>query len=143
MPESAVEIQGSPPTGWKPYSEGKSLIDHVGPIWQRKSDGGVDYAFRVSDVHLNLLGVLHGGMLSIFADHALGMRVWALNDRLPCATIQLDLNFVAAGRLGDFVECRTEVVRRTRSLFFMRGTLLVGERPVASASGVWKVIGAS
>jgi hypothetical protein len=32
-------------------------------------------------------------------------------------------------------------VRRTRSLIFMAGKLLAGDKTVATASGIWKVIG--
>ena len=34
-----------------------------------------------------------------------------------------------------------QVVRRTRSLVFMSGELVVGERVVATAKGVWKTLG--
>jgi hypothetical protein len=33
------------------------------------------------------------------------------------------------------------VVRRTRSLIFMSGELVVGDRVVATANGVWKTLG--
>jgi len=34
-------------------------------------------------------------------------------------------------------------VRRTRSLIFMSGEFMVGERVVATANGVWKSLGKS
>jgi acyl-coenzyme A thioesterase PaaI-like protein len=43
-------------------------------------------------------------------------------------------------QIGDFVEAHCEIVRITRSIIFMRGTLMVGDRVVASASGVWKIL---
>ena len=57
------------------------------------------------------------------------------------ATVQFDMQFVSAARMGDFVETRPEVVRRTAALVFMRGTLLAGTRVVATAQGVWKILG--
>ena len=51
------------------------------------------------------------------------------------------MHFVDAVQIGEFVECRCKVVRRTRSLVFMSGELVVGERVVATAYGVWKTLG--
>jgi acyl-coenzyme A thioesterase PaaI-like protein len=38
------------------------------------------------------------------------------------------------------VEAQCEVVRRTRSVVFMRGTLVVGSHLVATANGIWKIL---
>ena len=59
----------------------------------------------------------------------------------PQATVQLDVHFIDAVQVGEFVECRAKVVRRTRSLVFMAAELVVGERVVATANGVWKTLG--
>jgi hypothetical protein len=32
-------------------------------------------------------------------------------------------------------------VRRTRSLMFMRAEVMVGSRTIATASGMWKILG--
>jgi len=78
-----------------------------------------------------------------FADDALGMTVWMAADRQPCTTVQLNTQFVAPVRAGEFVESRVEVLRRTRTLVFVRGTLAVGDRTVVHADGVWKILGAN
>jgi len=44
-------------------------------------------------------------------------------------------------QIGEFVEMNAKVVRRTRSLIFMSGELMVGARMVATANGVWKSLG--
>jgi acyl-coenzyme A thioesterase PaaI-like protein len=66
------------------------------------------------------------------------VREWAG----PQATVQLDVQFVEAVQIGEFVEANCRVVRRTRALVFMRAELVVGERIVATANGVWKTLGA-
>jgi acyl-coenzyme A thioesterase PaaI-like protein len=55
--------------------------------------------------------------------------------------VQLDVHFIDAVQIGEFVECRAKVVRRTRALVFMAAELVVGERVVATANGVWKTLG--
>ena len=80
-------------------------------------------------------------MLMTFADPSMGMTCWYVNERQPQATVQLDMHFVDAVKIGEFVEAKCQVVRRTRSLVFMSGDLVVGDRVVATAKGVWKTLG--
>jgi uncharacterized protein (TIGR00369 family) len=128
--------------GWQSYDEPNIFMLHVGPLWTRMVDGWPEYAFRASRHHLNLNGVVHGGMLTAFADHALGHAVWTDNGGGGVVTAHLALNFVAAARIGDLVACRVEIVRKTRALYFPRGDLMAGDRCIATASGVWKILSA-
>ena len=58
--------------------------------------------------------------------------------RARTATVQLDVHLIDAVQIGEFVEAKCRVVRRTHSLIFMVGELVVGDRVVATANGVWK-----
>ena len=113
----------------------------IGPFWYRRGEGGFRYGFPAEPRHLNLGGVVHGGMLMSFADDVLGMTVWEAAGRKPCTTVQLSTQFIAPVRLGEFVEMRAEVLRRTRTVVFVRGVLEVGGRAVVHADGVWKILG--
>jgi acyl-coenzyme A thioesterase PaaI-like protein len=75
-----------------------------------------------------------------FADVALGFSVVKALGGPHCATAQLQLQFIAAGRTGEFITCRPEIIRRTSQLVFVRGLVGAGERIVASADGIWKVL---
>ena len=116
----------------------------IGPFWFRKdAEGhGFRYGFVAEARHLNLGGVVHGGMLMSFADDALGATVWEAVGRKPCTTVQLSTQFIAPVKLGEFVEGRGEVLRATRSVVFVRGLVTVGERSIVHADGVWKILGA-
>jgi uncharacterized protein (TIGR00369 family) len=107
----------------------------------RRSGEGYDYAFLAEPKHHNRRGVVQGGMLMTFADRSMGMTCWYANERQPQATVQLDVHFVEAVRIGEFVRATCKVVRRTRSLIFMSAELVVDARVVATASGVWKTLG--
>jgi acyl-coenzyme A thioesterase PaaI-like protein len=80
-------------------------------------------------------------MLMTFADRAMGMTCWYANEQQPQATVHLDVHFVDAVHIGEFVEAKCTVVRRTRSLIFMNADLVVGTRVVATATGVWMTLG--
>ena len=114
----------------------------VGPIYEKVDDKGYVCGFRPGQAHTNRRGVVHGGMLFTLADHALGNIVWERVGQQPCATVSLNVDYVAGVKLGDWVECRGRVTRETRSLVFIKGELSVGDRVVMTATGVWKKLGA-
>ncbi|HLH90265.1 MAG TPA: PaaI family thioesterase [Xanthobacteraceae bacterium] len=126
--------------GWEPYRD-DGFIGLVGPLWSRPHGDSFRYAFQAEPKHHNRRGVVQGGMLMTFADRSMGMTCWHANGRQPQATMQLDMHFIDAVQIGDFVEAHCRVVRRTRSVVFMSGELMVGDRVVATANGVWKTLG--
>ena len=127
-----------------PAAAGWEMVDahnfgrHVGPIWRR---GDALFGFIAAEMHRNHIGIVHGGMLSTFADQAMGMTAQRATGGKPHATIELNMQFIAAVEPGDFVEAHCEVVRLTRSIIFMRTNLRVGARTVAVATGIWKILG--
>ena len=126
--------------GWEPYTD-EGFIGLVGPFWTRTEGDTPRFAFMAENKHHNRRGVLQGGMLMTFADRSLGMTAWYANEQKPQATVHLDVHFIDAVQIGEFVEARCRVVRRTRSLIFMSGEFMVGDRTVATANGVWKALG--
>jgi len=130
------------PPGYELLRNQKGFSAHAGPMYLRKPRNGhtLAFAFRVAPHHLNQGGVVHGGMLVTFIDHALGAFVHFAAGNKPCSTISLDCNFVSPGRVGDWVECTAEVGRVTSSLVFMEGKLCVGSRVVLQAKGIWKIL---
>lgn len=128
--------------GWEPYGH-EGFIGLVGPFWARKAGDSYEYAFLAEPKHHNRRHVVQGGMLMTFADRSMGMACWYANGKRPQATVQLDMHFVDAVQIGEFVEAKCEVVRRTRALIFMNADLVVGTRLVATAKGIWKTLGVS
>lgn len=126
--------------GWKKMKPHGGFSELVGPIWARRNGDLWSYGFLAEDKHENRQGAVHGGMLMTFADHAIGMVAWEAAGRRKSVTMQLENQFLAAVRHGDFVECDVEVVRAAKTVVFMRGVLKVQGKPVMAANGIWKVI---
>lgn len=126
--------------GWQPYSD-EGFIGLVGPFWMRPFGDSYEYAFLAEPKHHNRRGIVQGGMLMTFADRSMGMTCWYANERRPQATVQLDVHFIDAVQIGEFVEAKCRVVRRKNVLIFMSAELVVGTRVVATANGVWKRLG--
>jgi acyl-coenzyme A thioesterase PaaI-like protein len=126
--------------GWKIMKTGEGFASLVGPIWARRDGETWRYAFLAEMKHENRQGAVHGGMLMTFADHAIGFVAWEAAGRRKCVTMQLENQFLAAVKHGDFVECETEIVRAAKTVIFLRGVLKAAGKPVMAATGIWKVI---
>jgi len=126
-------------SGWEKVQSAQ-FGELVGPVWRREDGDRLRFGFVVAQKHLNRAGNLHGGMLMTLADQSMAMTARRATGNKRHATIELNMQFVDAGRVGDFVESHCEVVRATRSLMFMRTKMLVGERTVATATGIWKIL---
>lgn len=124
--------------------EDQAFNSLVGPMYARRGENGDHrFLFHVAPHHLNKHGIVHGGMLTTFADMALGLAAhWECGERAT-STVSLNCDFVAPGRLGDWIHCAPRVTRRTRAVIFVSGDLYTEERVLLTASGVWKILGAS
>jgi len=118
------------------------FVDLVGPVWWRSTKKGAQYGLIVADKHSNRSGLAHGGVFTSLLDTALGLTAHVQKDRRQ-ATISLDVQFLAPARIGEFLIAEGRIVKSTRSIIFMQGTLCVGHRVCAIAQGTWKVLDAS
>jgi uncharacterized protein (TIGR00369 family) len=114
----------------------------LGPRWFRTHEGVLEVALQAQE-HLanDNLGIVHGGAMMTFADMALGFAVGhATRMERQFVTVQMQVYFTASAKIGDFIVCRPEVIRKTSSLVFARGLFQVADRTVASADGMFKLL---
>jgi acyl-coenzyme A thioesterase PaaI-like protein len=140
MPTAAAPTFDPAAAGWDPDDD-EGFLALVGPVWRRRSGETDHYAFVATPKHDNRDGVADGGMLMTFADRAIGRTCRYANAHKPQVTVQLGVHFVDSVKIGEFVEARCRVVRRTHTLMFASAELVVGARVVATATGVWKIMG--
>ena len=128
-----------PPEGFLPMTQTSPYGRLVGPIYERTTPGGKVFGFRVTDKHVNLGGVTHGGMLASFADIVLG-RFEARDFGKVTVTVRMVTDFLAPARLGDWVEGTSNITRQTRSFFFVDGVITCRARNLLNASAIFKVV---
>ena len=137
---SAVTPESLRAAGWE-TKELSGFSAHICPLWARRTDARVEVGLIVEERHTNYhIGTLHGGAVMTFADIGLG---WAVSNAVGhnmCVTLSLQTQFVSVARLGEFITCEAEVIRATKSVVFVRGLIMAGDRIVASAEGMWKVM---
>jgi uncharacterized protein (TIGR00369 family) len=127
--------------GWtQEDSPGSPFGELIGPTWRRMENGVERYGFVVETKHLNRAGGVHGGMVSAILDMSLARTIATQTGQHGIATIHLGIDFIDVARVGDFVEVKAEITRATKSVVFIRGGLVVGDRVIATADGLWKIV---
>ncbi len=103
--------------------------------------GRVTVAGRVEARHLNINGVVHGGVYATILDTAMGASVVSLlTSEETTATTSLYVEFLRAAREGEMLTAVGHVVRRGRHVAFVEGELTgsAGER-LSQGHGTWYI----
>ena len=141
MNDTSAARLGPPDASWTEFRRDHGLTGLIGPLWFRREGEDIVFALRAEAKHCNVRGVVHGGLMMTLLDHVMGAHVWRVGGKAASATISLNTDFVAAAQSGDWIEARSRITRRGTGLAFVSGELSVDGKPIASAQGVWKILG--
>ncbi len=94
------------------------------------SPGHAEVALEAGPEHVNLQGLIHGGMLATLADTAMGLAVrTVLGSGRRHVTVQLSMEFLAPGKQGRIV-ARGRTVKVGRQLGFAEADVVDGRGQV-------------
>jgi acyl-coenzyme A thioesterase PaaI-like protein len=115
--------------------------DLLGPLYIRRLDSGMAQMRMIPQrQHGNLDDAVHGGTMLGFIDIALfaGAHQYGVDIAGRSSTIELQTQFIGGGIVGEALDCDVEMLRETRRLVFLRGTVHQkdGAHLVASFSGI-------
>ncbi|MFC0204828.1 PaaI family thioesterase [Novosphingobium soli] len=87
--------------------------------------------------HSNLHGNVHGGVTLALIDVAMFAAIYTVLGADAAGSVTLDLHnqFIGAGRVGEPLDVVCEVMKETRRLVFLRGTVEQDEHLVSSFVG--------
>jgi uncharacterized protein (TIGR00369 family) len=136
MTDTAETLKAS---GWT-LVDTSGFLHLVGPLWERLLNGEHEYALVTEDKHHNRRGRVQGGLLMTFADRSCGMTARYVSGRPTLATVQMNVQFVDSGKIGETLISKPRVVRVTRTLIFINTEVTANERCIVSASGVFKIL---
>ena len=130
------------PNGFSLYADQGPFLEHVGPIYVRGEGTDMVLGVQTDEHHANHRGTIQGGLLSTFADFALGRAIGAdADDDRPRATVSLTVDFLKPAEPGDWIEARAKVDRVGGTLAFADCALTVGDREVVRARAVFIAAG--
>lgn len=139
-------IEQAPPPGWRemPGADIDPFQRLNGPFYiadpfEPTELEPLRLGFRINPHNCSYSGYAHGGWLSAILDVALGQSVHRGCGVQHAPTISLAIDFMQGGKVGDWLESRTRLLRVTRSLAFCDGLLVSPGGTIARASGVFKL----
>mgnify|MGYP001461265123 CR=1 FL=1 len=110
------------------------FVRKAGSFWLREdNDGGFTVGTLIAEDQSNLDGFAHGGFLLTFADFAITFTTRSI-------TINLSADFMRAGRIGDWIEARINVRKRSRSLLFADAIITSGGDDLMRVSGIFRPV---
>lgn len=129
------------PAGLSPLNRGGPFLSQLGPLYLKKDGDQCIVGLRIEDRHTNIRGIAHGGMLVTLADSALGIALSSSRTPpQPMVTVNLSTDFVESAYPGDWVEAHVDIQRVGNRLAFANCYLMVGERRILRASGVFALM---
>src|SRR5688500_17676087 len=119
-----------PPGGWSEFVVNDGFQTHNGPIYiadpfESTDDEPVRLGFRVLEKHCGYPGVCHGGWIATVLDNSIGRSVKIACQVEGAPTVALNIEYLSAALLGEWIETRVQVLRKTRILAFV-DAMLVG-----------------
>ena len=119
----------------------QGLMQFLGGIDLKKIDD-LNYEFftEVKDIHLNTGRIAHGGYISTIADTGMGTAAHRVAGARRCVTINLNIKFITAAKLGEKLSGKVKILKKTKSLVFINCEINNNKDIVASASGTWKIL---
>ena len=119
----------------------QGFMKHLGGLELKKiSDTHYEFTVEVKEIHLNTGKIAHGGFLSTIADTGMGTAAHKIAGGNRCVTINLDMQFISIGKLGDKLLGKVNILKKTKTLVFISCEISNQEGIVVSASGTWKIL---
>lgn len=129
------------PEGFLPHFRKSPLTDPWEPLYSRRTLTAVVLGLRAGQAHVNSRGFVHGGLISALADNAMGLScAHSLGGEAALVTVNLNLDFLAIARIGQWLAFDTAFVRTGASLCFAQAFVTADGEPCARANGVFKVV---
>jgi uncharacterized protein (TIGR00369 family) len=124
------------------FAENGGFIAHNGPYyWAKEPSGEFVYGFQSDARHGNPNGVLHGAAVTTFVDTFLGHAVVVQTGRL-CATVALNVQFVAGAPSGGWVSGKARLRKLTRTMAFLDAEASAGDKLLLTATAIFRVFDA-
>lgn len=119
-----------------------SFENHLGVKFNKYEESCCEIDLDIEDHHLNIGGSVHGGVINALCDIALSGAVTCdfIDKAESVVTMQMNVNFLRAGRPGDKLTAWGEVVKKGRTICYVEGGVKNQDgKLIARATGDWFV----
>ena len=100
-------------------SKKPGFMKHNGGLMFRKvSENKYEFKSTITENHLNVAGITHGGYLAAIIDAGAGTAAHRVSNNAPCVTISLDIKYIGASRDGDEIIGTVNIQKKLTLSFF-------------------------
>ena len=129
------------PPGFQRHFRQSPLTDPWEPIYSRRTDSAVVLGLVAEAAHTNSRGLVHGGLISALADNAMGLScARRLGESASLVTVNLTLDFLAAAKVGQWLEFDTVFAKTGSTLSFAQAIVTADGEPCARANAVFRMV---
>ncbi len=132
-----------PLKGFSPDVKNSEIGKLIGRELIKMQDGESEVAFEISEIWLNMQGILHGGAFATMLDTACGVAIRSLLDLDKYrghATLELKTSYLKAGKPGKYI-AKGRVLRMGRSVAYSEASLFDPDGELVSkASATFKLL---
>ncbi|GGO95870.1 PaaI family thioesterase [Stakelama pacifica] len=125
--------------GWKRWELGEAgrYNDFLGPLSVRMEGDVARVRMVPQHCHSNVSNNLHGGVLLGFVDVAMfaASRGFEVLTAGAGVTLDVSVQFLAAGSVASPVEAHVELLRETGRMLFLRGLVVQDSTTIGNFSG--------
>jgi uncharacterized protein (TIGR00369 family) len=128
------------PDGFVPHFRKSPVTDPWEPLYSRRTEAGaVDIGAYLTSAHCNARGMVHGGVIAALADNAMGLTYAAsLQDTRGVVTLSLSLDYVATGKVGEWLQVSPRLIRSGKSIGVVDALISVGGVIIARANATFR-----
>lgn len=99
-------------------------------IIRAADEGRLVAEYTIRENMTNPAGVLHGGVAAGLLDDLIGAMVFTLNREYAYTSVNLNVDFLHAARLGDVVTVTAEVVRAGKNIIHCTGEIRAADSKI-------------
>ena len=118
----------------------KGFMKHLGGLdFKKIDDTKYEFSVKVKEMHLNTGKIAHGGFLSTIADTGMGTAAHRVAGDRRCVTINLDMKFISAAKIGQKLKGKIKILKKTKTLVFISCEIFSLEMIICSSIGVLSI----
>ncbi|MGB3739777.1 MAG: PaaI family thioesterase [Pontixanthobacter sp.] len=130
----------SVPPGYEPHLRQSPVTDPWEPLFVRRDRSALSLGLRIAAAHCNARKLLHGGVISAIADNAMGLACVMQMERTSALTVSLSVDFLAVGRVGQWLEVRAIPAKLGRTLAFADARIEADGEMIAKAAASFRIV---
>ena len=128
------------PPGYEPHFRKSPVTDPWEPLFVRRDGSALSLGLRIASAHCNARGLLHGGVISALADNAMGLACVTQMEQSSSLTVNLSVDFLSVGRIGQWLEVRAVPARLGRTLTFADARIEADGEMIAKAAATFRIV---